>query len=78
MSRRGLQRLEILNWVLIYGGMVVAMIGLFVDANDESLSHWLLLIGGLVFAAGLGGIFLRAWLEREDPAAARRMGRGKP
>jgi hypothetical protein len=73
-----LQRLETLNWVLIYGGIVVAMVGLFLGANNEGLANLLLLSGGIVFALGVGGIFLRAWLERDDPAATRRMGGGRP
>ena len=74
MTRSALQRLETLNWVLIYLGIVVATGGLFIGEGSERLSNWLLLIGGLVFALGVAGIFLRAWLERDDPAAARRAG----
>jgi hypothetical protein len=74
VTRLALQRLETLNWVLIYLGIAVAIVGLFIGESNERLSLGLLLAGGLVFVLGVGGIFLRAWLERDDPAAVRRAG----
>lgn len=43
-------RLEVLVWVLIYGGLLTAITGVFVTRQDPPGVHW---IGGLLMGAGL-------------------------
>jgi F0F1-type ATP synthase assembly protein I len=57
MSHR---RLETLAWVLIYGGLLVLCLGLFVDRTGSTLG-WTLQVGGALGAlAGVVLIWLRS------------------
>jgi uncharacterized membrane protein HdeD (DUF308 family) len=60
-----LVRMERLSWVMIYGGLLAVVLGIFMDqqgAQDASLFYQL---GGLVVAGGVVLIYLRSRL-RED------------
>ncbi len=65
MSPLTLQRLDLANWVLIYAGMALATVGLFVGDSDVGWSTGLLIAGALLLALGVGGILLRA--RRREP-----------
>ncbi|APW42808.1 hypothetical protein [Rhodoferax saidenbachensis] len=61
-----LVRLERMVWVLIYGGLLSIVLGLFIDqqqAQDASLFYQ---IGGLAVAAGVVLIYIRSRLREED------------
>ncbi|WP_137891403.1 hypothetical protein [Ramlibacter sp. 2FC] len=60
-----IKRLQALLWVLIYGGLLTLVLGLAVQRVDEPLGWSLVVVGGLVAAAGFALIYLRAKL-RED------------
>ena len=47
---------EIWIWILIYGGMLSACLGLFVGHNQDALG-WMLDVAGAVLVAG-GGLLI--------------------
>jgi F0F1-type ATP synthase assembly protein I len=57
MSHR---RLETLAWVLIYGGLLVLCLGLFVDRMGSTLGWTLQVAGALGALAGVVLIWLRS------------------
>ncbi len=52
--------LEKLTWVLIYGGLLVLCLGLFVMRGDAGLGWTLVVGGGALAAVGAALIVLRA------------------
>ena len=50
------QTLERCTWVLIYGGLLAASLGLFMLRGGAALG-WLLVLGGAALA-GLGGVLI--------------------
>lgn len=67
-TRRSLERLQTLIWVLIYGGLLGAVLGVFTRRYDEALGSWLLGTGTAVALVGAGLIVVRARLREEDGA----------
>lgn len=57
--------LEKLVWVLIYGGLVVVCMGLFIKRGDTGLGWWL--IGGGAVAAVFGAVLIYIRSLRETP-----------
>lgn len=51
---------ETLTWVLIYGGLLVASLGLFVQRAHDPLGWSLVVLGGLATAAGVVLIVVRS------------------
>lgn len=51
---------EALAWVLIYGGLLLLSLGLFVVRSDTMLGWLLGLAGGAIAVAGAVLIFLRS------------------
>lgn len=65
-TRAGLRRLETLVWVLIYGGLLAVLVGLFMSRNEDG-SGFEMLVGGVVLAVvGVALIYLRSRLKEED------------
>ena len=61
----GLMRLETLVWVLIYGGLLTLVVGLFMSRNQEG-SGFEMMVGGATLAAiGAGLIYVRSRLREE-------------
>ena len=63
-------QLETLVWALIYGGMALGMLGVWIIGRDAALGQGLAVAGGLAVLVGLLLIWLRSRLpaERgEDP-----------
>lgn len=60
-SARALIWIERLVWILIYGGALAAVLGLFILRGGHELLGWLLIAkGGLAAVAGVVLIFLRS------------------
>ena len=57
-------RLETFIWVLLYGGLLVLCLGLFVLRADAALGGTLLAAGGAATAGGLVGVW---WRSRRGP-----------
>ena len=51
---------EALVWVLVYGGLLLLCLGLFVLRADTMLGWLLVLAGGAIAAAGVLLIYLRS------------------
>ena len=56
------KRLEKWVWILIYGGLLGASLGWFVEARSAALGLALMIGGGAVAAAGVALIFVRSRL----------------
>ncbi len=51
---------ETLAWVFIYGGLLLATLGLFVDREGASLGVGMVVLGALATLAGIVLIWLRS------------------
>ena len=56
------QRLETWTWVLIYGGLLLVCLGVFVKRADAGIGWTLIAVGAVLAALGVVMIFLRARL----------------
>jgi hypothetical protein len=50
-------------WILIYGGLLIVVIGLAVGAQDASLAWGLIVLGGMMAGLGFGGIYVRSRMK---------------
>lgn len=57
------KRLEKWVWILIYGGLLGASLGWFVEARNAGLGLALMIVGGLAAGAGVALIFVRSRLR---------------
>ncbi|MDP3226661.1 MAG: hypothetical protein Q8N13_01645 [Acidovorax sp.] len=58
-----LQRMHKLIWVLIYGGLLALVLGIATARTDEAIGWSLMVVGGIVAAAGVVLIGVRARLK---------------
>jgi hypothetical protein len=65
-SARALLWLERLVWTLIYGGLFTVVLGFAVRGNDPTLGWSLIVVGGVVAAAGAVLIWVRSRLHETD------------
>ncbi|MEO6624780.1 MAG: hypothetical protein ABIN37_08115 [Burkholderiaceae bacterium] len=61
-----LARLETLIWVLIYGGLLTALVGAYMSREAEGSGDALVLTGILVALAGAALIYVRSRLHEEE------------
>jgi multisubunit Na+/H+ antiporter MnhG subunit len=54
------QTLEVLIWVMIYGGLLLLVAGLAVSRNDDVIGSVMIVIGAVFAALGFAGIYLRS------------------
>ena len=66
MNKR-LARLETLIWTLIYGGLLSALVGYFMQRDGVVAGTWLIGGGGGVAVLGVILVFVRSQM-REEPA----------
>ena len=59
-------RLQKLIWVLIYGGLLVLVLGLSVQPTDASLGWTMVLAGGFVAALGAFLIYVRSRMKETE------------
>jgi hypothetical protein len=55
-------RTDLAIWFLIYGGMIIVMLGLFVGARDAALGWTLGGVGGVAALAGVVLVWVRSRL----------------
>ncbi len=60
-----INKIDKLIWVLIYGGLLVLCLGVFVKRSAEGLGWALVVVGAIVASAGATLIWVRS---RMDPA----------
>ncbi|MFZ3142221.1 hypothetical protein [Polaromonas sp.] len=63
VSSKLVARLEAIIWILIYGGLLALVLGLWVERIDDD-TGWPLAVGGaLAAAAGLALIYVRSRIK---------------
>jgi vacuolar-type H+-ATPase subunit I/STV1 len=75
MNKR-LARLETLIWTLIYGGLLSALVGWFMQDGGDADGYWLMVAGAIVALVGFILILVRARMN-EGPDAAGQAPAGK-
>jgi hypothetical protein len=65
-SQRALDVLDALVWVLIYGGLLTFVLGLFTQKAQAVLGFWLTVGGACAVVVGVLLLFIRSQL-RETP-----------
>ncbi|MEZ5636468.1 MAG: hypothetical protein R3E92_04950 [Burkholderiaceae bacterium] len=68
MNKR-LARLEKLIWTLIYGGLLSALVGYFMQRDGDDAGPWLTGVGIGVAVLGVILIFVRSRLREGPPAS---------
>jgi hypothetical protein len=61
-------RLDVLIWVLIFGGLIAVGLGLAVRRADGPLGWTIVVVGGLAAAAGAVLVWVRSRMKPEDGA----------
>jgi uncharacterized membrane protein HdeD (DUF308 family) len=61
-----LVRMERMVWVLIYGGLLSIVLGMFIDQSGAQDADLFYQIGGLAVGAGVVLIYVRSRLREED------------
>ena len=59
-------RLEAFIWILIYGGLLTLVLGLWVDPIDDETGWPLVVGGGLAAAAGFALIYVRSIIKTDS------------
>lgn len=62
-----IKRLQNLIWILVYGGLLTLVLGVFTERSDDVLGWTMVVAGGGVAAIGFALIFVRARLRPEPP-----------
>ena len=65
-SSRDIARLQALIWILIYGGLLSLVLGLFTRRSDAVLGCSLVIVGALVAAVGVALIYVRSRLKEDQ------------
>ncbi len=65
---QSLQRLHNLIWALIYGGLLMLVLGVATARTDDAIGWPLIVVGGIVAATGVVLIGMRARLQTDNGA----------
>jgi hypothetical protein len=60
---KNIKRLQNLIWILVYGGLLTFILGLFTQRNDAALGEVLSYLGGAVAVIGFALIYVRSRLK---------------
>jgi len=60
VSNKNVKRLQSLIWVLIYGGLLTLVLGLSMERLDDAIGWSMVVIGGIIAAAGFVLIYVRS------------------
>ena len=63
VSNKFVARLEALTWILIYGGLLTLVVGLWMEPLDDDTGWPLVVGGGLVAAMGFTLIYVRSRIK---------------
>lgn len=61
-----LARVETAIWVLIYGGLLCLVVGLFMSRQHSGSGFWMVVGGVIIAACGAALVYLRSRLREED------------
>ncbi|MDB5847026.1 MAG: hypothetical protein JWP29_778 [Rhodoferax sp.] len=67
-SAKNIQRLQNLIWVLVYGGLLTLVLGVFTRRTDDGLGWRMVIGGGLVAAVGAVLIYVRSRIKLTQPS----------
>ena len=62
-SNKLLSRLGALTWILIYGGLLTLLLGLWVDSENDNTSELLMTTGAIAAALGVVLIYVRSRMD---------------
>ena len=62
-TNKSISRLHTLIWVLIYGGLLGAVLGLFVQRANDSVGWAMVVVGCLVAVGGCVLIYVRSKMK---------------
>ena len=66
-SAKNIQRLQNLIWILVYGGLLTLILGVFTRRTDEATGSALMLGGGSAAAVGFALIYVRSRIKPDSP-----------
>ena len=64
-ANKSIGRLHTLIWALIYGGLLAAVLGLFVLRADDSAGWFMVVLGSAAAIVGCALIYVRSKLKTE-------------
>ena len=64
-TNKSISRLHTLIWTLIYGGLLCAVLGLFVQRANDPVGWTMVVAGGLAVAGGCVLIYVRSKMTVE-------------
>ena len=64
-TNKSISRLHTLIWVLIYGGLLVAVLGLFVQRANDPVGWSMVVLGCVAAAGGCVLIYVRSKMKAE-------------
>ena len=62
-SQIAVNRIEWLIWILVYGGLLVFVVSLFLPPQDDELAIWMTVCGLAVAAAGFVCVYIRSKMK---------------
>ena len=62
-ANKSLARLSALTWILIYGGLLALVWGVWVERGDEDTGWLMMTGGGLAAAIGFSLIYIRSRIK---------------
>ncbi|MBK5207390.1 MAG: hypothetical protein JJD98_18925 [Polaromonas sp.] len=62
-SNKAMARLHGLIWILIYGGLLTLLLGLFVENTDDATGWLMVVAGGVAAALGFALIYVRSKIK---------------
>ena len=62
-SNKAISRLHSLIWALIYGGLLMVVLGVFVERSDEATGWSMVVIGSIATVAGFALIYVRSRMK---------------
>ncbi len=65
-NHTGLMRLETLIWVLIYGGLLTLVIGVFMSRRQDGAGSEMMVAGTILALIGASLIYVRSRLREES------------
>ena len=64
-SNKSVARLHTLIWVLIYGGLLIAVLGLSVQRTSDPIGLTMVVVGALLVGLGAALIYVRSRMKTE-------------
>ena len=65
VSNKSVARLHTLIWVLIYGGLLIVVLGLSVQRTSDPIGWSMVVVGALLAVLGIGLIYVRSRMKTE-------------